>query len=45
MPTLTKTMKHLKDLKIVRETTGGKRNRIYAYDGYLKILEQGTEPL
>ncbi len=45
MPTLIKTMKHLKDLKIVRETTGKKRNRIYAYDAYLKILEQGTEPL
>lgn len=45
MPTVTKTMKHLKTLKIVRETTGGKRNRIYAYDAYLKILEQGTEPL
>lgn len=45
MPTVTKTMEHLKTLKIVRETTGGKRNRIYAYDAYLKILEQGTEPL
>ena len=45
LPTATKAMKHLENLGLVRETTCGKRNRIYAYDAYLNILEQGTEPL
>jgi len=34
-------MKYLAKLGIVCETTG----RIYAYDKYLKILNEGTEPL
>lgn len=34
-------MKHLAKLNIARETTG----RIYAYGRYLKILNEGTEPL
>lgn len=34
-------MKHLAKLGVTRETTG----RIYAYDKYLKILNEGTEPL
>ena len=31
--------------RIVRELTGGRRNRIFAYDHYLAILNEGTEPL
>ena len=33
----------LVDLDIAREITGRKRNRIYAYDRYLAILNEGTE--
>ena len=29
---------------IARETTGRNYGRIYAYDKYLKILNEGTEP-
>lgn len=29
----------------VRELTGRRRNRLFAYEGYLAILNEGTEPL
>lgn len=44
-PTATKSMTNLVDLGIARELTGGQRNRIFAYDRYLAILNEGTEPL
>jgi len=28
-----------------KEITGQKRNRLFCYDRYLKILSEGTEPL
>lgn len=34
----------LSDLGIIRELTGKKRNRVFAYSGYLSILSEGTEP-
>jgi Fic family protein len=37
-PTVTASLKHLEKLGIVRETTGSKYGRLYAYDRYLKIL-------
>ena len=44
-PTATKSMTNLVALGIVLELTGGRRNRIFAYDRYLAILNEGTEPL
>jgi len=38
-------MNTLVELDIAREITGKKRNRIFAYDRYLSILSEGTEPL
>ena len=38
-------MKHLAKLGITRETAGRNYGRIYAHDEYLKILNEGTEPL
>ena len=35
-------MKLLTELGIVRELTGNKRNRVYAYDRYLTLLAEGT---
>jgi Fic family protein len=43
--TVTASLKHLAKLGIARETTGRNYGRIYAYDKYLKILNEGTEPL
>jgi len=44
-PTVTKALLNLENLGIVRESTGGRRNKLYAYGAYLKILEEGAEPL
>ncbi len=44
-PTTTKGMSALVDLGIVRELTGQRRNRVFAYDRYLSILNEGIEPL
>ena len=38
-------MKHRPKLGIARETSGRNYGRIYAYNKYLKILNEGTEPL
>lgn len=42
---MTSVLKHLAKLGIARETTGRNYARIYAYDKYLKILNEGMEPL
>jgi len=44
-PTAAKAMDHLVALGIARETTGGRRNRLFAYDAYLAILSEDAEPL
>ena len=44
-PTATKGMNALATLGVVRELTGQRRNRIFAYDRYLAILNEGIEPL
>ena len=43
--TTAKGMRVLEKLGIAREITGKKRNRVFAYDRYLAILSEGTEPL
>ncbi len=43
--TATQSLHKLQTLGIVREITGGKYGRLYAYDAYLSILSEGTEPL
>jgi Fic family protein len=44
-PTATSGIDRLLTLGIAREVTGRKRNRVFAYDRYLLILNEGTEPL
>ncbi len=44
-PSVNKAMEAMAGLGIVRELTGGRRNRLFAYDRYLNILSEGTEPL
>lgn len=45
LPTIAKALDVLLELEIASETTGRKRNRVYRYDQYLRILNEGTEPL
>ncbi len=44
-PPVSKAMKILCDLKILRETSGKQRGQFFVYDEYLAILSEGTEPL
>jgi hypothetical protein len=43
--TASKAMQLLVTSGIVRELTGRRRNRIFVYDAYLAILNEGGEPL
>ncbi len=43
-PTTGRALELLQALGIVRELTGRRRNRLYGYDPYLKVLSEGTEP-
>lgn len=42
-PTINAAFKNLEKLGIVKETSGRKTHRLYAYEPYLKILAKGTE--
>lgn len=44
-PAASSAMQLLVELDIARELTGKRRNRLFAYDRYLAILKEGTEPL
>lgn len=44
-PTCAKGMSALIGRGLVRELTGYRRNRVFAYDRYLAIRGEGTEPL
>lgn len=44
-PTVAMAIKHLMTMAMVRELTGKERHRLYVYDGYVKILSEGAEPL
>jgi Fic family protein len=45
IPTVTVALNHLVRLGIAKEATGKRRDRLFAYSRYLKILSEGTEPL
>jgi len=45
LPTVAKALDILVELRIAREITGKKRHRVYSYDAYMKILNEGTDPL
>lgn len=45
LPTLQKSAEHLLAAGIIEETTGKRRNRVYRYTRYLRILDEGTEPI
>jgi Fic family protein len=45
LPSAGGAMAALTDLGILREVTGRRRNRIFSYQGYLSVLDRGTEPL
>lgn len=44
-PTASKAMQTLLAAGIARELTGQRRNRVFVYDAYLSILNEGGQPL
>ena len=44
-PTVMSSVNHLQKLGVLREITGKQRRRLFVYDAYLQILNEGTEPL
>lgn len=44
-PAASGALNKLVELGIVRETTGKRRDRVYAYSEYMALLDRGTEPL
>lgn len=44
-PTAAAAIRHLAKLGIVRELTGKERHRLFVYDGYVRLLSEGAEPL
>jgi Fic family protein len=44
-PTASAAIEHLQRLGVLREITGRPRSRMFVYDAYLAILNEGTEPL
>jgi Fic family protein len=44
IPAVTNALAALTEQGLVREITGRKRNRVFAYDRYMDVLKQGTEP-
>jgi Fic family protein len=45
VPTVGSAFSHLEKLNVVREVTGKRRDRLFAYTDYLAILSEGAEPL
>ena len=45
IPTVTSALETLTKLRIAKESTGKRRDRLFAYPRYLHILSEGTEPL
>ncbi|WP_143027138.1 helix-turn-helix domain-containing protein [Rhodospira trueperi] len=44
-PTVSKALDTLGSLDIVHEVSGRKRDRVFVYERYLDILNEGTEPI
>lgn len=45
IPTVTNALNHLMRIGVIKEVSGKKRNRLFAYSRYVNIVSKGTEPL
>ncbi|MGB9071110.1 MAG: Fic family protein [Terriglobales bacterium] len=45
IPTVTSALNHLVQLRIVKEVSGKRRDRLFAYSRYVNMVSEGTEPL
>ena len=44
-PTVAKSLEHMRQLGMLREVTGRERHRLFVYEAYLAILNEGMEPI
>jgi Fic family protein len=44
-PAVNKSLHKLEEMNIVKEITGRQRNRLYLYESYMNLLNEGLEPL
>lgn len=44
-PTISAALTRMERLRIVREITGFKRNRVYAYAPFISLLSEGADPI
>lgn len=42
-PAVSKSLRKMEEMSIVREITGQQRNRLFVYDAYMEILNEGME--
>ena len=45
LPTVYSAVGHLQSIGIVKEVTGKRRNRVFAYDEYSRILSKTSDPV
>ena len=45
VPTVTAALARLEELGIVRETTSKRRDKLYSYERYIHLLNEGTGPI
>ena len=45
LPTVYSAIRHLQNIDIVKEVTGKRRNRVFAYDEYCQILSEISDPI
>jgi Fic family protein len=45
IPTVTAALARLEELGIVREITSKRRDKLYSYEKYMLLLNEGTEPI
>lgn len=43
-PAVNKSLRKLEEMNVVKEITGRQRNRLYLYESYMNILNEGLEP-
>ena len=43
-PTINAVFQKMQELGVLKETTGRQRDRLYVYDAYVQLLNEGTEP-
>jgi Fic family protein len=45
VPIVTAALSRMEELGIVREITSKRRDKLYSYEKYIQLLNEGTEPI